>query len=380
MRHLHFTQSLEPLCGGGLGSSSVALHRELLAHGIESTLCATYGESPVKPGPKTWEFKRVGPDFLFFAPSLRRSVRELVSSVDILHGHGFYVGTNYLFGREARHQNKSLVHHVHGIFEPYILSRSRWKKRLVHWLFEDANFRHARLWRALTTKEADQIRACGIKKPVVVVPNGLDPHDYPAPVANLSEINTPCAGNLSKKRKRALFLGRVHPKKGLDMLLPGWAKLGKTAKDWELVVAGPDEQGYLQQTRTLASSLGLQQDVIFTGPVTGRAKQALLYSADLFVLPSYSEGFPMSLLEAMACRIPITATTSCNFPELFQAGGGWECAPSRESLEIALREALSASDQERKQRGESARTLLERDYAWPRIVKTLVEACTAHCS
>ena len=132
MRHLHFTQSLEPLYGGGLGSSSAALHQELLADGIESTLCATYGEAPVSPAPRTLEFKRAGPDVLYFAPDLTRSVRELVCTADVVHGHGFYVGTNYHFGSEARRQKKPLVYHVHGIFEPYILRRSRWKKQLVH--------------------------------------------------------------------------------------------------------------------------------------------------------------------------------------------------------------------------------------------------------
>jgi glycosyltransferase involved in cell wall biosynthesis len=380
MRHLHFTQSLEPLFGGGLGSSSVALHRELLAEGIDSTLCATYGDSPIQPAPRTFEFKRVGPHFLHFAPNLFRAAHEWVKSSDILHGHGFYVGTNYLFGREARLENKPLVYHVHGIFEPYILRRSRWKKQLVHWLFEDANFGHARLWRALTLREADQIRSRGIKAPIVVAPNGLNLNEFPAPANHDHDIETPMAGKLSKKRRRALFLGRIHPKKGLDLLLPCWARLEKARKDWELIVAGPDENGYLAHARAIVESLGLENDVIFTGPVTRQPKRALLYSADLFVLPSYSEGFPMSLLEAMACGVPVAATTACNFPNLFQEGGGWECLPSLDSVETALRAALSASEQERRQRGQIARRLLERDYTWPRITRTLLEACSAYCS
>lgn len=379
MRHLHFTQSLEPLYGGGLGSSSAALHRELLAHGTESTLCATYGEAPVSAAPRTWEFKRAGPDFLYFAPKLRHRVRELVSSADVLHGHGFYVATNYHFGSEARRQNKPLVYHVHGTFEPWILRRCRWKKRAVHWLFENANFRHTRLWRALTAKEADQIRSYGIRVPIVVAPNGLNLSDYPEPDTPQKPIETPLRGELTKARQRVLFLGRIHPKKGLDLLLPCWAKLKKTRKDWELVVAGPDEQGYLQQTRALGESLNLCDNVVFTGPVTGQAKRALLYSADLFVLPSYSEGFPMSLLEAMACRVPVVATNSCNFPEILLAEAGWECQADFDSLLNTLTKALSASDTERRQRGENGRRLVNTSFAWPAIVNHLIEACAKHC-
>jgi glycosyltransferase involved in cell wall biosynthesis len=81
--------------------------------------------------------------------------------------------------------------------------------------------------------------------------------------------------------------------------------------------------------------------------VAGAEKHALLRTADLFVLPSYSEGFPMAVLEAAAHRIPVVQTDECNFPELTAAGGAWECRPEHESLENALRDALTAEDTER---------------------------------
>ena len=138
MRHLHFTQSLEPLQGGGLGSSTLALHRQFLANGVESMVCSTYGKAPQRLADGILEFRRIKPGFLYYSPELGRRARELVVGADILHGHGLYVGTNYVFGKEARRQGKPLVYHIHGFFEPWILSRSRWKKRLAHWLFEDA--------------------------------------------------------------------------------------------------------------------------------------------------------------------------------------------------------------------------------------------------
>ena len=104
---------------------------------------------------------------------------------------GFYVGTNLILGGEARRQGKPLVYHAHGFFEPWILNRSRWKKQLAHWLFENANFRQVKLWRALTSKEASQIRAQGIKAPVVIVPNGLDLDDYSRPKREQVSIQTP---------------------------------------------------------------------------------------------------------------------------------------------------------------------------------------------
>jgi glycosyltransferase involved in cell wall biosynthesis len=379
MRHLHFTQSLEPLQGGGLGSSTLSLHRQLIAAGEESTLCSTHGECPRYSDNRVLEFSRIKPDFLFYAPGLHYHARRLVKDTDIVHGHGFYVGTNYFFGGAARRQAKPLVYHVHGIFEPWILRRSRWKKRLVHWLFEDANFRHVRLWRALTSKEADQIRACGIDGPIVVTPHGLNTADFGSPPDPTAPIETPVVERLCKSRNRVLFMGRLHPKKGLDLLVPAWAKMGTLLKDWELVIAGPDEAGYLQELEALIRSSDAADQIIVTGPVQGMSKTALLHSADVFVLPSYSEGFPMSLLEALACGVPVVATDACNFPEISTAAAGWVCRAELGSLTQALRTVLQTTGAERKELGRNGRTLIETRYAWPKILPQLLQACAALC-
>ncbi|HEY1489780.1 MAG TPA: glycosyltransferase, partial [Verrucomicrobiae bacterium] len=130
MRHLHFTQALEPLNGGGMGLSTVSLHRQFLEMGVESTLCSTYGDAPQQPAAGVVEFRRIKPDFLYYAPDWRARARQLVASADVIHGHGLYVGTNYLIGAEARLQRRPLVYHTHGFLDPWILKRSRWKKRL----------------------------------------------------------------------------------------------------------------------------------------------------------------------------------------------------------------------------------------------------------
>jgi glycosyltransferase involved in cell wall biosynthesis len=379
VKHLHFTQSLEPLNGGGLGASATALHQQMLALGVESALCATCNGTPQKPCAGTFEFSRVKPDFLYYSPAMHRQAAQLAGNADVLHGHGLYAGTNYIFGSEARRQRKLLVYHVHGMFEPYILRRSRWKKRLVHRVFEDANIGHVRLWRALTAIEADQIRACGSQAAIVVAPNGLDLDRYPRPANGLAAVETPLVKNLTKTKKRALFLGRVHPKKGFDLLLPAWARLGPDRKDWELVIAGPDEQGHLSRVQELARSLGIEREVVYTGTVTGDAKAALLYSADLFVLTSHSEGLPMSLLEAMACEVPAVATRNCNCPEIFAAGAGWDCDTTIDSVTEALRAAMQSPESERAQRGRAGRHLAQRCYSWEQITKTILEACAANC-
>jgi poly(glycerol-phosphate) alpha-glucosyltransferase len=265
------------------------------------------------------------------------------------------------------------------MFEPYILKRSRWKKRLVHLLFENANVRAVRFWRALTSKEADQIRASGARQPIAVIPNGLDPAGFTRPADPGAPIDTALVKALSKNSRRALFLGRIHPKKGLQLLLPAWASLGAQNADWQLVIAGPDEAGHLGEIRALAGSLGLSDRVIFTGLVTGELKTRLLYSADLFILPSYSEGFPMSVLEAWACGLCVLATRECNVGDISAAQAGWECDATIDSLRDGLQAALGAAESERSERGANGRRLLEVRYSWPSIARELEQVSLRYC-
>ena len=111
--------------------------------------------------------------------------------------------------------------------------------------------------------------------------------------------------------------------------------------------------------------------------VSGAEKHALLRTADLFVLPSYSEGFPMAVLEAAAHRIPVVQTDECNFPELTAAGGAWECRAEQDAVQRALREALSAEDAERAEAGRKGRELVERSYSWDQIAEQVLVACRA---
>ncbi len=367
--HLHFVQSTEPLEGGGLGRAALALNEAFNAAGRDSLLVSTDAREPPPEVTHARLFTRQGPTPLFFAPDLRREARGLVEARGVVHAHGFYVYPNKVLGAWTRRLKRALVCHPHGMFEPWILNRSRWKKRLVHWLFEDANFRHARLWRALTAKEADQIRTLGIGGEVVVAPNGID----------LAPFEDPAVTPAPRERRRILFLGRLHPKKGVDLLLRAAAQCEAFKADWEIVVAGPDEGGHLAELEAIVRELDLADVVRFPGTVTGEAKVALLKSADVFALTSHSEGFSVAILESMACGVPVLASHACNFPELARDGGGWLCEAEVDSIGAALDQALAATDDERRQRGQAGQRLVRECYTWQAVARTLLEACDAHC-
>jgi poly(glycerol-phosphate) alpha-glucosyltransferase len=345
--------------------AALQLHDAMRQAGLASQLVSTRAADFPSTWPGVSQFPRHGPGRLFYSPGLVDAAHQaLKDGSKIVHGHGLYVYPNHVFGREARRHDLPLVYHVHGFFEPWILGRSRFKKRVAHWLFEDANFKQVRLWRALTSREADQIRTvAGNTAPILVAPNCIDLTPF------LSLKSKPAA------RRRALFLGRLHPKKGLDLLVQAWASLGEATKDWELVIAGPDEGGHEATVRNWVESAGLGAHVTFTGSVSGSAKYELLASADLFVLTSYSEGFPMAPLEAMAASVPVALTHECNLPEAAAAEAGWSCAAEPTSVKKMLGEALSAGETELTQRGRAGRRLVETRFAWRNTVASLNEAC-----
>lgn len=370
MRSLHFVQSIEPLQGGGLGQAALGMHLAMLPMG-GSKLVTTREAGFDELHPEVVQCVRKGLPAFYYTPELRGVAKETVSAADWVHGHGLYVGTNAIVGSEAIRQGKPLCYHAHGFFDPWILNRARWKKRLVRLLFEDRNFRSLRLWRALTRKEAGQIRALGMKQPVEVLPNGIRLEEIDQAIT--AEDSAPF--NKRLRPKRILFLGRLHPKKGLDILIHAWAGLAARFPDWELAIVGPDEGGYLAEVREMLAKSGTADSVQFFGSVRGAGKVAAFRSADLFVLPSYSEGFPVAVVEAAAHRLPCVITDECNFPELAEADGAWECSPTAESFAAALELALMADDAEREQRGKHGRALVETQYTWPSIARNMHDIC-----
>ena len=308
MKHFHFTQSVEALQGGGLGKAAVDLHKAFLGIGTDSFFVSTKEGESTQPIPNSYIGRRSGLPKCFYSKELKDQATVWGNERDVFHGHGFYVYPNWIFGEQARKQSKLLIYHPHGFLEPWILARSRVPKKIAHLLFENRNFEYAQLWRALTEKEADQIRACGVTAPIVVAANGVHLSEY--------DRDFPVELSPKKLKKRMLFLARIHPKKGLKILVEIWPKILQRFSDWEVIVAGPDEGGHRTELEELTKKLGVTESIKFIGTVSGDQKLAWLKSSDLFILPSYSEGFSVAVLEAMTCRKPVLITSGCNFPEV----------------------------------------------------------------
>lgn len=302
-------------------------------------------------------FRPWPPAALGFSPRL---VPALVAfSPDVIHVHGIWTYASAASLRLQQRSRAVLIISPHGMLDPWALRLSRIKKRIVASLFQNAQLRAASVLHALTQAEARDFRAYGLRNPIVVIPNGV----------NVPPLSTE-SGTRPPGRRRLLFLGRIHPKKGLDCLLEAWAKVKASQpmqSDWELVIAGWDDGGHQLLLEARVAELGLESEVLFLGPVFGERKQEVLEGCDGFVLTSHSEGLPMAVLEAWAHRKPVLISRACNLPDAVVEGAAIEVDVSVDSVAAGLTRFLGLSVAERQGMGEAGLRLVQTRFSWDRI-------------
>ena len=253
-------------------------------------------------------------------------------------------------------------------------------------LFKGRQLRRAACLRALSQAEADSFRAYGLTNPIAMIPNGVE-----LPEADLTKLET---RNLKPEiggRKTLLFLGRIHPKKGLPNLLRAFARSRGSRVEgrepWQLVVAGWDQVGHERELMELCEELGIRverrqssvegqqsdADILLWGPSFGKDKEDLLCSADAFILPSLSEGLPMSVLEAWAYGLPVVMTPECNLPEGFAAEAAILIETGVEPIEQGLNALFSMSDEDRCSMGQRGRGLVKERFTWQAVARQMGE-------
>ena len=243
------------------------------------------------------------------------------------------------------------------------------KKKIYTALVEGKNLRRAACLHALSRPEVGHLRALAPRTPVCFVPNGVDL----APLENLPD-RAELEAEFPELRGKfvLLFFSRIHLKKGLDLLADALSAVAATRPDLHVLLAGRDD-GALGPFRQRCEASGTAGRLTWVGHVSGARARQVWGAADAFVLPSYSEGFSMAILEALACRLPALVTTACHFPELAAAGGGIVVEPTTAGVTAGLRALLERSPAERAALGLRGRALVERQYTWDRQARRLAD-------
>ncbi len=340
--------------------SVVRLCESLIEQGLQVTLAAL--DSPV---PSLLPFLKnfpigLGPRRLGSSPAMRRWLDEQVQAgqVDVLHNHSLWMLPNVYPGQVARRHGVPLIVAPHGTLSVWAKQSGSKLKHLFWPLLQRPALTATTCFHATSMSEYEDIRRIGFRQPVAIIPNGID-------IPELS-LRQPSA------LRTLLFLGRIHPVKGLDLLLPAWHAVQDRYPDWQLRIVGPDNRGYLSDMQQLASELKLER-VAFSGALFGPYKWQAYQQAELFVLPTYSENFGMAVAEALALGTPAIVSKGAQWAGLETHSAGWWIDIGLDPLIACLDNALSRTTIELAQMGMRGRQWMVNAYSWSHIGKQMAD-------
>jgi glycosyltransferase involved in cell wall biosynthesis len=273
---------------------------------------------------------------------------------DLIHDNGIWLPHNHRIARLSVVRRIPRIVSTRGMLEPWALDYKKWKKRVAWNLYQRRDLKNAQYHHATAELEAKNLHAHGLGVPICVIPNGVEVPDADSAVIAVR-----------REQKIALFLGRIHPIKGLSMLIEAWAAVRPDG--WSLQIAGPDEKGYRGELAKAVSAFRLSDVVSFTGWLDTEQKQSALFRASVFVLPSYSESFGMAVAEALAHRLPVLTTTATPWSKLPEFGCGWMVEPTLEGLAEGVRRATSSDSEALRIMGERGKEFVAAEFGWDQI-------------
>lgn len=367
MKVFSFMLSLNPKYGGPTFSVPIQC-RGLAQVGVDISLF-TYSESRpyekniVKDGVKIVEYDK---PTSYIRKKLHLALRNLLKQnddADIYHYHGAWQPCNHWCAAAARRKGKKYVLNPRGDLEVYRINYNKWKKlkKSIIWqLYAKMDTQNASCIIATSQQEANAVRSRGITAPIAIIPNGIETTDFPKEVVHTH-----------RDKKVVLFLSRVNPIKGLELLIEAWSKLpDNLGVNWELHIAGnSDPKDYVHKLEEQIKTLDLEEKVKILGPITGDAKMQKYMNSDLFILPTFNENFGNVIAEAMMCECPAITTKNAPWEVLDKDNCGWWIDLSVQNLVKTLTEAMSLSDEERIELGKKSRQCIINHFSSESVAK-----------
>ena len=306
---------------------------------------------------------------LIVSPSLIQWISRHVKKYDIVHTNTIFSPLISIIHYICRQQNIPYLVTPRGMLDDWALAYKALKKRVYYSCIENHSLAWAKQIQVLTSPEKDQVNSLGFQE-TVLVPNGINPQVFSdLPDAEIFYQKYPHL----RGKILILFLGRIDPKKGLNLLAPAFARAYKSFPNAHLIVAGPDTINFSSKVRGYFNDAQCLDSVTFTGMLTGKLKYAALAAANLYIAPSYSEGFSMSILEGMAAGLPCIITEGCNFPEAKTANAAYVVKTDTNDIGDALVQCLQNYKQAQLM-GNTAKKFIFQNYTWHNSSKRLLRA------
>lgn len=362
---LHLSASLSRKAGGifesilGFGHGLDTLGLKVAALGLEDS--DSHLDIDRWNSVKPYFVDPLGPSSFGFSPQFMKHLNLRVPR--LVHQHGLWMYISAVGLNWTQQNSVPRLISPHGMLEPWALRHSRFKKLIAKTLYEKHNILTATCLHALNEQEANDIRTFGYKGPIAIIPNGS-----PVPL----KLETVQQGNqVSDNRfdvKTLLFLGRLHPKKGLSEAISAFAilKNSPTFKNnpWRFIIAGNGSPDYEARLGDQVAKLDLQMEISFTGPVYGAEKARLFSTSDAFILPSFSEGLPIAVLEAWTYALPTLLTRHCNLNEAIGSHIAVEIPNIPSDMAQKLIEFTELPTSEIQLIGARAKEFVDTHYSW----------------
>ena len=278
-----------------------------------------------------------------------------IEKPDIVHINGIWSPQNWGFQKVAQELKIKVVLSPHGMLESWIIAHNPLKKKIALFLFQNNAIEKVDYIHATAQMEKDSIRKLGFNNDITIIPNGID----------LSEITKTKTSYGSKKM---VFLSRIHPKKGIELLLEAWRSAD--TRDWSLAIAGNGDENYIQNLSESAKDLN---NVHFVGAKYGEEKWDFMRSADVMVLPTHSENFGIVVAEALAVGLPVITTTGTPWNDLDECNCGWWIDLSVMNLKSTLIKVFNLPKGTLEEMGNNGKELVQKKYDIKAIGEIMVE-------
>lgn len=326
---------------GGTTEFMRLLSSELKNH-IELIIATRFSSSPIEiSGVRIKFFNTSISRWFYMSNEFSNFLKE--EKPDIVHINGIWTPQNWIFQKAAQKLKIKVIISPHGMLEPWIMSNNSWKKKIGLFLYQKKAIRRATYIHATADMESANIKALGFKNQICIIPNGIDLSD----VKIKSQYGT----------KKMVFLSRIHPKKGIELLLEAWRNI--YTEDWILEIAGNGDEIYIESLIQSAKDL---KNVYFVGAKYHEDKWKFIRSADVMVLPTHSENFGIVVAEALASGVPVITTQGTPWEDLEIYKCGWWIDLSLSNLEKTITKAMETSPYVLEQMGWQGRKLVMEKY------------------
>lgn len=351
MKVIHYIASIDKRDGGT--TEYMRLLSTALKNNINLHIATGVSESPIKiDGVPITFFKYQISHWFTMLKEFRYFLET--EKPDIVHINGIWSPQNWGFQKEAQKLGIKVVLSPHGMLEPWIMDNNPLKKKLGMLIYQKKAIQKADILHATAQMETESIKFLGFTNPIVIIPNGIDLND-------VKSVKTRYG------TKKMVFLSRIHPKKGIEILLDAWRN-SKT-DDWTLEIAGNGDENYINQLNESAADL---KNVYFVGAKYNETKWDFLRSADVMILPTYSENFGIVVAEALAIGVPVITTKGTPWKDLETNKCGWWIDLSSDNLTKTIIKVFNTSTNELEDMGKNGRELIDNKYDIKKIAKEMI--------